>query len=309
MGYSMTPQICIASANGSLGREIVIRLAIIGEEIRAAMFESTSVDPAIDNPLVQTVAIDFTKPASIKEALSGIKKLIILIPCVPQMDQYVANLIECAKKSAVEHIIFISFWGVGNEPLTTIAYWYKAAEFKIVDSPLSYTIIRANFFMQRLIEHIAPKKNVISLPFADATVSFIDERDVAVAISEVTLSSGRYSKRIYELTGQEALSMNQVSEIFSETTGEKISYLNVEPQLVLNSSFFKKTDSFLIDPLFTYFNYLRSGHASKVSVTYEQITGSLPVSVLDFARDYADTLREKLKGTTPEAFNPQLWFT
>lgn len=304
----MAPQICIASANGSLGREIVTRLAIIGEEVRAAIFESNSVDRLLPYPLVQTVSIDFSKPASIKEALDGITKLILLIPCVPQSDHYVANMIECAKKSTVEHIIFLSLWGVEKEPLTTFANWYEVAEFKIVDSPIPYTIVRSNFFMQRLIEYVEPQKNVINLPFADAVVSFVDQRDVAVAISEITLSSARHSKCIYELTGQEALSINKISEIFSETTGENISYQNVDAQTALNSLQFKQTDSFLIEPFMAYFSYLRSGHASKISNTYEKITGSLPVTVLDFARDYADILREKLHGML-EPFSPQLWFS
>jgi uncharacterized protein YbjT (DUF2867 family) len=304
----MAPQICIASANGSLGKEIVTRLAIIGEEVRAAMFESTSPDRLPHYPLVQTVPIDFSKPASIQEVLDGIKKLILLIPCIPHIDQYVANVVECSKKCAVDHLIFISLWGVEKEPLTTIANWYKTAEFKITDSPLSYTIVRSNFFMQRLIEYVEQKKNVISSPLGDAAVSFIDQRDVAVAISEITLSSARHVKCIYELTGQEAVSISKVSEMFSETTGEIISYQNVEAQAAINSLQFKKTDSFLIDPLIAYFNYLRSGHASKVSGTYEKITGSLPVTVLDFARDYADILRGKLHNT-PEPFSPQLWFS
>ena len=304
----MAPLICIASANGSLGREIAIRLAIIGEEIRVAMFESTSVFPPAQYPRVQTVPIDFSKSESIKEALMGIKKLILLIPCVPQIDQYVTNMIECAKETAVEHLVFISLWGVGKEPETIFTNWYKNAEHKIIDSPLSYTIVRSNFFMQRLIDYVEPKKNLISIPLASAAVSFIDQRDVAVAISEITLSSGRHAKCIYELTGQEALSMDQVSEFFSETTGEKISYQNVEAQMVFETAQFKKTAPFLVDPFMTYFNNLQSGHASKMSGTYELITGSLPVTVLDFARDYADTLREKLNGTS-ETFNPQLWFS
>jgi uncharacterized protein YbjT (DUF2867 family) len=304
----MVPEICVASANGTLGREIVARLAIIGEEVRAAMFESIPADLPLQYPLVQTVPIDFSKPSSIKETLDGIKKLILLIPCVPQSDLYVANMVEYAKKSSVEHIIFISLWGVEKEPPTTFANWYETAELKIVDSPLPYTIVRSNFFMQRLIEYVGPKKNVISLPFADAAISFVDQRDVAVAISEITLSSARHSKCIYELTGQEALSIQKVSEIFSETTGEKISYQNVDTQIALNSLQLEQTDSFLIEPFMAYFSYLRSGHASKVSNTYEKITGSLPVTVLDFARDYAEILREKLFGTA-ERFYPQMWFS
>ncbi len=304
----MAPKILSTISDGSIGKEIISKINMIGEEIRAGISYSSLSAPPFNYPHVKAVHFDFNRIESVEANLDGVEKIILIVPCNPNLDLFVSTIIENVKRSTnVTYILFLSFLGVRIDPSSPIANWYQSAEQKIMDSGLPFTIVRPNFPMQRLVEFIDPQSGAFSLPISDAKVSFIDERDVASAISEIILSPNIHIKKIYELTGLEAENLAFISEIFSQTSGNKINCIEVDESQT--RQFLQKNEvaDMLVNPLIKYFKFLSSGQASRITKSFQTITNYLPTTILDFARDYADTIRKRFD--TKEPFKASSWFT
>lgn len=304
----MEPKILSTISDGSLGKEIITRINMIGEEIRAGISCSSLSEPPFNYSHVNAVHFDFNRNESVEVNLDGIEKIILIVPCDPNLDLFVSNIIENVKRSTqVKYILFLSFLGVRIDPSSAIANWYQSAEQKIMDSGLPFTIVRPNFPLQRLVEFIDPQNGTFSLPISDAKISFIDERDTAAAISEIILSPYKHLKKIYELTGLEAENLAFISEIFTQTSGNKINYVDIDESQA--RQFLQKNEvaDMLVNPLVKYFKFLSSGQASRITKSFQTITDYLPTTILDFARDYADIIRKRFDAKEPFKASP--WFT
>ena len=74
-------------------------------------------------------------------------------------------------------------------------------------------------------------QNGFCLPAGDAKISLVDARDVAAVTAEVLTENGSHHvNKVYDITGPEALSHDQVAEILSEETGRRISYMDISEE-------------------------------------------------------------------------------
>src|SRR3712207_4241463 len=76
-------------------------------------------------------------------------------------------------------------------------------------------------------------QNAIYLIAGRGKVSFVDVRDVAAVAAKLLLSENRdtqHENKAYVITGSEALSYGQVTEIISSEIGKKISYIDTEEE-------------------------------------------------------------------------------
>jgi uncharacterized protein YbjT (DUF2867 family) len=79
--------------------------------------------------------------------------------------------------------------------------------------------------------HIIKAQNAFYLPTGNGKVSFVDVRDIAaVAVQALTKNGSRHVNKVYEITGQEALSCYQAAEILSNAIGKKIDYVNISDE-------------------------------------------------------------------------------
>lgn len=295
----------ITIAESQIGRDLLNRLAMIGVNLQAGILDHHNVEKSLEIPHLKTVSLNFSKSETFKNELEEIDKLILLVPCEPDLDRKVDSFIAVAKKKNVKHVIFLSLFGVKSQPAAHIANWYQSAEQCIINSGIPYTIVRSNFPMQCLIDYIEPDGS-LNLPLSDSQVSFIDKRDIAIALSEISLSSNKHFQRIYDLTGLETHTLSNISEIFTDVIGREIKYKNIDQQKTGDVLQSRKTPDFLLDPIVNYFKFLKTGNASTISNDYEIITNSLPVTIIDFARDYADSIRERF--TRDSQTIDSLWF-
>ncbi len=295
----------ITIADSQIGRDVLNRLAMIGVDLQAGILDHHNLDSSLEIPHLKTISLNLSKSEIIKNELEEIDRLILLVPCEPDLDKKVDSLLAIAKKKNVKHIIFLSLFGVKSQPVSHIANWYQSAEQRIINSGIPYTIVRSNFPMQCLIDYIEPDGS-LNLPLCDSQISFIDKRDIAIALSEISLSSTKHFQQIYDLTGLETHTLSNISEIFTDVIGREIKYQNIDHQKTGDVLHSRKTPDFLLDPIVNYFKFLKTGNAATISNDYEVITNSLPVTIIDFARDYADSIRDRFTRDTKTI--DSLWF-
>ena len=287
----MASNILVMGAGGAIGNELILRLAHIGSTVRAALHDRSNVPERFQYDNVEKVSFNFDDSASIRQAFdSSIKELFLLTPDTPDMVHYVKVALQCAKEVGVSYVVRVSLLGVGREPQSRLAQWHLQAESVVRDSGIPFTILRPNCLMQHFFHFIKPETGVIYLPMGEASVSFIDARDVAIVAADLLLPGDHHYGKTYELTGSESYSMHQVAEIISRVIGQKVGYVDI-PDGTARYTLENMIPESRIDAVLEYFHFLKQNRAAFVNSSVEQIAGKEPVSFVDFSRDYAQTIR------------------
>lgn len=207
-----------------------------------------------------------------------------------------SNLVREAKKAGVKHIAKLSVMGADAEPGITPSHLHRQAEKLIEESQIPFTFLRPNFFMQNFVNFFAQtikNQSAFYLPAGDGKVSFVDVRDIAaVAVhSLVDNDTSKHEGKAYNITGSEALSYGQAAEILSEKVSRKIKYVNISDFDSRKGMKDTGADEWTINSMIELFGIIKTGYASAISLTVEQITGYKPVTFEQFAKDYAGAFR------------------
>jgi uncharacterized protein YbjT (DUF2867 family) len=293
--------ILVTCATGTVGSEVIKQLssATTDFNIKAAVHSVENVKKVKVDDKVEAVQIDYNKPKTLKEAFKDVDKLFFLSRDSPMMDELAFNVVTGAKKAGIRHIVRLSAKGADMEAESPSLRLHRQSEKIIEESGIPYTILRPNEFMQNFINFHSPSiksSNAFYMAVGDAKVSIVDVRDIAaVAVKALTENGRSYDRHIgktYTITGPEALSYYQATEILSNIRGKKISYVNLSKE-----DFVRGWKEAGVDDWFIYIvslmldSYYRKGIASQVSSAVEEVTGKKPIMFAQFAKDYAEVFR------------------
>jgi uncharacterized protein YbjT (DUF2867 family) len=290
--------ILVTGATGTLGGEVVKQLSSSAPavNIKAGVHSTQNVKKVKDGDKVEVVLIDYSKPETLKEALSQVDKLFLLTPDVPNAHELASNLVIEAKKAGIRHIVKQSVMGADLKADVGTFRLHRQAEKIIEQSEIPFTFLRPNEFMQNFINfhsHFIINNNAFYLPLEDAKVSLVDVRDIAaVAVKSLTEDrSDKHNNKTYLITGTEALSYYQAAEILSSATDKKISYVNISEEEARGAMKEMGMSDWLINTISELHDYFRKGNASQVSSAVEEVTGKKPISFSQFAKDYTEAFR------------------
>jgi uncharacterized protein YbjT (DUF2867 family) len=287
--------ILIAGSTGVLGSEIVQQLREQNKPVRALVRKTS--DPAKVDKLrsygATIVEGDLIDASSLERACQGIDTVITTatttvsrtpgdtIPAVDHAGQL--SLVDAAVKAGVAHYIYISVSGniEVDSPLITAK---RAVEQRIIDSGMSYTILRANCFMEFWLAPIGgfdyPNHKVTIYGAGKNPLSWISMVDVA-RFAVMAVDAPAAQNTILELGGPDKLSPEAVVRIFEERSGQRFQVEYV-PEEALRAQKEAATD-----PLQQAFAALLLTMAYGIPVDMEATLQRLPVT-LTSVRDYAE---------------------
>lgn len=216
-------RILVTGATGNVGRVVVERLLAAGLEVRAAGRTAESVAQMYGDR-VDAVALDFTDRTTWSAAFEGIQRMFLLRP--PQLGKPKKQMIpalEFAKKSGLEQIVFLSLQGAEKNtvvPHAAIEAWLRA-------SGITWTFVRASFFHQNLsTTHLTDirDRDEIVVPAGRGATAFVDAGDVGAVAAAALLQPVSQANIAVTVTGNEALTYEQVAQILSAELGRPIRY-------------------------------------------------------------------------------------
>ena len=289
-----TDPILVIGATGNVGQAVVRSLHHCGSISRATTLNDQT---AINLPREadETVIFDFAKPETFKDSFKYVKKMFLMRPpALSDANKYFKPVIDYAVEAGVEQIVFLSLIGVEEKSYVP---HYKIEKL-IEASPISYTFLRAGFFMQNLntthradiVEH-----QDIFIPAGKAKTAFIDTRDIGAVAAHVLTTEGHENKA-YELTGRQALSYDEVADIFTKVLGQKISYS--QPSLLRFAWRMKRRGHPMPFVFVTTALYVatRCGSAEKITEDVHMLLGREPILFEQYVRDYADSWQTNNEG-------------
>ena len=216
----------ITGATGNVGIEIIKSLRKFDHQldIVAGVRNPENDGGKLSGYKINFKKFDFTDVKSYAAALDGCNLLFLLRP--PQLSEvntYFKPLINVAKETGVEHIVFVSVQGVENSRFIP---HYKIEKL-ILESNVPYTFLRPAYFMQNfsttLRTDLVAKKRIF-LPAGKARFTLIDVRDIGAVSAKILTHSGEHVNKSYDLTGIEMLTFKKMAEKLSDGLGITIRY-------------------------------------------------------------------------------------
>lgn len=183
-------KIAVTGANGQLGRFIVDKLkAKIGAENVIALVRRPG---AAKDLGVEVRLADYDRPETLDVALQGVDKLMLVSSSeVGKRVQQHRNVVNAAKKNAVQHIVYTSIVGADHSTLA-VAKEHPATEKDIKDTQIAYTILRNDWYHENYTASVpaAIANGAFYGCAGDAKISSATREDYAEAAVAVLLGKG-----------------------------------------------------------------------------------------------------------------------
>ena len=283
----MTELIFVTGATGTVGQHVVAALSDRNVAIKIGVRDPETVSKEITEA-GEVIEFDFTKPETWGNALVDVNGLFLLRPPVVDKSE-IGSFVKAADRVDVARIAYLSTLGADKNVLIP-HHWIEK---QIVATDMEYTLLRASFFMQNLLEvhrRDIVEHDEIFVPAGDGKTSFVDARDVGEAAAIVLTESGHVDQA-YDLTGPEALDYEEVATIFSDVLDRPISYPN--PSVVAFARRMRRRGKPLgfIALMCGIYTTARVGLAARVTDDSRTLLGRRPRKMRTFVEDHADDFR------------------
>lgn len=235
---------------------------------------------------VEAVLLKFDDPATYGAALEGVKRLFMLHQLMGVTNAQLYAFVDAARAAGVEHIVFMAALGSENHPDDPI----RQLEQYIINSGVTYTILRPNWFMQNFngdeLRRIN-EKNQIFLPSGEKRLSLIDTRDIAAVAVKILIDGGHEGQE-YALTGEETYSYGDVAALLSTITGREITHLSEPYPDVIKRMRERGVPAEAVNFMEWLFEDIERGLTAEITPHVRNITGRAPIKLDQYITDYAD---------------------
>ena len=277
--------ILVTGATGNVGAPVVRLLLEQEYRVRAAVRDVARARATFGDA-VDYIPFDFSKPETYEAAFEGVKAMFLMRPPAVADASKLNAAMDAAKAAGVQHVVFLSLQGVEKNPVVP----HAKTEKHLQSSGLTYTFLRASFFMQNLDtvhrQDIAEYGEVF-VPAGRGITSFIDVRDIA-AVAVQALTQEGHENRAYELTGKDALDYFQVADIFTDVLGKEVIYPNPLPWRFWRRMRKRGLSAPFVLLMIGLYTACRFGLASNVTEDTERLLGREPISVRQYVADYRE---------------------
>jgi uncharacterized protein YbjT (DUF2867 family) len=280
--------ILVLGASGNIGRALVAELRRKRAPFAVGLHRPEEIDKAQASGL-EVVAADYFDPASLVLACKGKEKVFFVSPASARLLEMETNVLRAAHRTGVTHLIKSSVWGADRDDFI-FARPHRESERQIEQSGIPYTFLRPNGFFQNLLSYATGIKQfgMIPIPDQDAAVSEVDVRDIGAAAAAVLTTEG-HAGRAYPISGPEAITTAQKTQILSEVTGRRVraQVLPAEQWVGLLSQF--GVPEWQLRGIIDLQRYYSTGKASTVVPTIQELTGTPARSFRSFVEEYRST--------------------
>lgn len=265
----MSGLVLVTGATGKTGKSLTAQLEQASVPHRAAT-------RGAERPF------DWTAPQTWERALEDVSSVYLVAP--PTVDDPYSKMIEFLRVAAGGGPRRFVFLGMASLPAGGFAHgqvhqWLK-------DNSDDWAVLAPSAFMQNFAEgsHLATIRgeNTIYSNTGDGRVPFISSDDIArAALALLTGPAGQ--NRDFVITGDQALSYDQVAERISQASGRQISHTHISTDELVER--FQKRGLPELTARFLAAGYetIAAGHHAQTTEVYSALTGVAPIRFEAFA--------------------------
>lgn len=284
-------KILVTGATGNLGKQTVQFLAaktnpsnivaLVRDESKATDLKKLGVEIRIGN---------YDDTESLKVAFSGVDKLFFVSASdiEKRLPQH-KNVLEAAKESNINHIVYTSFIRKNeseSSPIAAVAEAHVFTEDFLLKSGIDYTILQntlymdfAPFFMgDKVLEH-----KMVYLPSGDGKVAFLLRSEMAEIAANILTSEGHENK-IYTISSEAAYSYEDIANMISEITGKDIKFVSPPVDEFVKTMQKAGVPEEMIGMSVGFAQAIENGEFETVNPEISKLLGRKPVTMKDFLK-------------------------
>ncbi|EKY1945090.1 SDR family oxidoreductase [Cronobacter turicensis] len=221
--------IAITGATGHLGQRVIDTLlnTVAAQEI-VAIVRNPAKAAALSAKGVQVRAADYGDVAALTAAFAGVEKLLLISSSeVGQRAPQHRNVIDAAKTAGVKLIAYTSLLHADRSPLG-LADEHVATEKMLADADISYVLLRNGWYTENYLASVPPalEHGVFIGSAGDGKIASASRQDYAEAAANV-LTLDNQAGRVYELAGDNAWTLRDLTALLSKETGKTVAYQNL----------------------------------------------------------------------------------
>ena len=276
--------ILVTGATGQLGTAVVKNLlestsasqigALVRDESKASALKEKGVDIRVGN---------YDDPASIDKAMQGIETVLLIAGTDEdnRLQQH-QNFVDAAKKTGVQCIAYTSRTLKDRKTLANrLMEGHFQTEDYIKASGLNYALFRNVLYMDTIPQFVGGEKvfeTGIHLPTGHGRVPFALRSEMGEAIAHALLESD-HGNRIYNLTGSESYSFDDVATTLSDLSGKKVGYAPAEKSAFETQMKERGTPEAMVQKVVGFLTDIKNGQEEEVSSDLENLLGRKPASL------------------------------
>jgi NAD(P)H dehydrogenase (quinone) len=288
----------VTGASGNLGRHVLDALITAGAKSVIAGTRSPDKLANYQARGITTRKLDFDQPETLPGAFAGVDRLLIIStnqeagPGERAKQQGAA--VAAAVAAGVKHIVYTSITRPQPGALLSIAPDDYATELALAHSPLTWTVLRNNCYMEFLALSLP---NVIAdraFYAADGGrgMGYVLRSDCAIAAA-TALTSNVYENAMYDITGPAVVTLKEVAALIEEVSGIPIVVIQIAPSEMAGRLRAARLPPNLADFLVELHAATARGHFAVATGDFEFLTGRKPTAVRDFLAAAAATYAPK----------------
>jgi uncharacterized protein YbjT (DUF2867 family) len=285
--------ILVSGATGTVGREAAMGLHLAGAPVRALVRDPDRAR-ALLGPDVELAVGGFGSPASLRGALDGAERMLVIAPMGPRLAEMEAALVDAGARAGVRRVVKLSSLGVLEPPGPDGAPeprqypLHRQSERLLERSGMAWTHLRPGPFMQNLLAQAASiaGEGTLRAAWGGGSIAPVDARDVAAVAVRALLDDG-HEGRAHALPGPEALTGPELAARLSAALGRPVRYADVPPEALAGTLRARGAPEWMVGALLEVMARVREGAAPEASDAVEPLTGRPARRLDEFARDHA----------------------
>ncbi len=270
--------IAVTGATGQIGGQVARRLAAAGVPQRLVVRDPSRA-PAL--PGAEPVAASYEDRDAMRRALAGVGTL-LLVSATETAGRVALHTaaVDAALDAGASRIVYISFLSAAPDATFTFARDHWHTEEHIRESGAAFTFLRDNLYLD-VLPLFAGEDGVIRGPAGDGRVGAVTRDDVADVAAAVLRDPG-HNGATYDVTGPEALTLNEVAAQITQVTGRKTTYHAETLEEAYASRAVYGAPDWEVAGWVTSYAAIATGELDVVTDTVETITGHKPQSLRSF---------------------------
>jgi NAD(P)H dehydrogenase (quinone) len=272
--------IALSGANGEVGSRIATRLAAMGAHQRLVVRDASRA-PALQGAEVR-VASGYAAVNEMRAALEGTHTF-LLIPgseTATRAGEHMAA-VDGAVAAGVERIVYLSFVGATADSTFTLARDHYATEQHIRASGIPFTFLRMNLYLDFIVRWWLGPDGVIKGPAGDGRTAALLRDDIADAAAAVLISE-HHNGQTYDLTGREAFTLTEATDVMSRVSGKAITFRSETVDEAYESRSVYGAPEWQVAGWVTSYTALAAGQMAPITDFVRVLTGHKPLTLAEY---------------------------
>jgi NAD(P)H dehydrogenase (quinone) len=315
--------LAVTGAAGEVGGRVARRLAGLGFAQRLIVRDPARMPQIPGAEIVRSAS--YGDADSMVRALEGVRILFLVSardrfgvahisaknrvkpPAYDRLRQQI-TAVDSAVAAGVKHIVYLSVVNAAADATFILAHDHFHTEEHIRAAGVPFTFLRASLYTDNVPQCVSAD-DVIRVPAGAGSAAWVTRDDIADVAVSVLTGTG-HEGHTYDVTGPEALSMDETAERLSAAVGRKIVYQAQTPEearMNRSTSRLEKfeaerrmltghgLDDYEVEVFVTHFLQIAAGDLAGVSDTVPKLTGHPGRSLAEYLREHPESYSHLLK--------------